>query len=66
MHTLGKETDELIGRYQPDGVDAYQFTRGRRYGFFQSPFKLHHWSKADALFVDTDYTGNHPCLMLHA
>lgn len=25
---------------------------------FQSPFQEYHWSRADALFADTDYTGN--------
>ena len=29
------------------------------YPFFQPPFQVHHWSKADALFADIDYTGNH-------
>jgi len=59
LESRSKEIDELIGSYQLDGNDAYQFTRDRRYAFFQSPFQLHHWSKADALFVDIDYTGNH-------
>jgi len=27
--------------------------------FFQSPFQTYHWSKADALFADIDYAGNH-------
>lgn len=30
----------------------------RRYAFFQSPFQAYHWSKAAALFVDIDHTGN--------
>ena len=49
----------LIGTYQLDCDDAYAFSRDKRYPFFQSPFQVHHWSKADALFADIDYTGNH-------
>ena len=59
LESRSKEIDELIGAYQLDGDNAYQFTRDRRYAFFQSPFQLYHWYKADALFVDVDYTGNH-------
>jgi len=50
------EIDTLIGTYQLDTDDAYAFSRDKRYAFFQSPF---HWSIADALFADIDYTGNH-------
>ena len=59
LESRSKEIDELIGAYQLDGNNAYQFTRDKRYAFFQSPFQLYHWYKADALFVDVDYTGNH-------
>ena len=51
--------DEMVGKYQLDGDGAYQFTRDRRFAFFQSPFQAVHWSKAVALFVDIDYTSNH-------
>ena len=53
------EIDMLIGTYLLDCDDAYAFSRDKRYAFFQSPFQAHHWSKADALFADIDYTGNH-------
>jgi len=42
-----------------DGDSAYQFTRGKRYAVFQSPFQVYHWSNTDSLLVDVDYIGNH-------
>ena len=59
LESKSKEIDELVGTYQFDGDCAYNFSRDRRYAFFQSPFQVSQWSKADALFVDVDYTGNH-------
>ena len=53
------EVNKLIDTYQLDGDDAYNFTRYRRLAFFQAPFQAFHWSCAEALFVDVDYTGNH-------
>ena len=53
------EVNRLIDTYQLDGDDASNFTRDRRFAFFQAPFQAFHWSGAEALFVDVDYTGNH-------
>ena len=53
------EVNKLIDTYQLDGDDAHNFTRDRRLAFFQAPFQAFHWSCAEALFVDVDYTGNH-------
>ena len=59
LESKSKEIDELIGAYQLDGDSAYSFTRDKRYAFFQSPFQVSQWFRAEALFVDVDYTGNH-------
>ena len=59
LENKSSEIDMLIGTYQLDCDDAYAFSRDKRYAFFQSPFQVHHWSKADALFADINYTGNH-------
>ena len=48
---LENKIDMLIGTYQLDCDDAYAFSRDKRYAFFQPPFQVHHWSKADALFA---------------
>ena len=40
-------------------VHIANFTRDRRFAFFQSPFQVSQWAKANALFVDVDYTRNH-------
>ena len=48
---LENKIDMLIGNYQLDCDDAYAFSRDKRYAFFQPPFQVHHWSKADALFA---------------
>ena len=53
------EVNRLIDTYQLDGDDTYNFTRDRRFTFFQAHFQAFHWSGAEALFVDVDYTGNH-------
>ena len=37
LDTRSEEINELIGTYRVDGDIAYQFTRDRRYAFFQSP-----------------------------
>jgi len=58
LENKSDEIDKLVGTYQLDGDDAYNFSRDKRCAFFQSPFQAHHWSKADALFADIDYTGN--------
>ena len=47
----------MVGKYQLEGDDAYNFGRERQYAYFQSPFQAHHWSVANVLFVDIDYTG---------
>lgn len=53
------EVNKLIDTYQLDADDAYNFTRDQRLAFFQAPFQAFHWSCAEALFVDVDYTENH-------
>ena len=53
------EVNRLIDTYQLDGDDAYNFTRDRRFAFFQAPFQAFHWSGAEPSFVDVDYTVNH-------
>ena len=51
--------DDMIGKYQLDGDDAYSFGRDRQFAWFQAPFQAYHWAKADVLFADIDYTGCH-------
>ena len=48
---------KLVGKYQLEGDDAYNFGGERQYAYFQSPFQAHHWAVADVLYVDIDYTG---------
>ena len=56
-HCQQSETiDELVGKYQIDGNDAYCFGRDRQ---FESPFQAKYWSQAEFLFVDIDHTGCH-------
>ena len=51
LESKSKEIDELVGTYQLDGDCAYNFSRDRRYVFFQSLFQVSQWSKADALLT---------------
>lgn len=59
LENKSNEIDMLIGTYQLDCDDAYAFSRDKSYTFFQSLFQAYHWSRADALFADVDYTSNH-------
>ena len=47
---------DMICTYQLDGDDAYCFGKDKQYALFQSPFQAAHWSQAEVLFVDIDYT----------
>ena len=53
----GEAVSKLVGKYQLEGDDAYNFGGERQYAYFQSPFQAHHWAAADVLYVDIDYTG---------
>jgi len=53
-----QKIDNFIGSCAIDDDNAYFFTRDKWYAYFQSPFQAYHWSKAVALFVDIDHTGN--------
>ena len=55
--TLTKEVNEMIGKYQMEGME-YLVRPGRKHAFFMSPYQTKLFAEAEELFADVTFRGN--------